>query len=541
MPEPYDLDKLQAYVEGDMTPAERAAYERDALAQDEGLRELVNDLTADRDALRRLPDEPPDRELLPEATERAERSMLLGDPEDEPRLRIAGGSADRRHVWTRRLVYSGVAAAVLIAAGLTFYSLQQTGVDNLDQWQDQPLASSRQSAAGEEDDKPAAQTPAADPAPEPPAAATQPSPLALEENRSGTAEGVARSMRSRIDAATDAKAQRGGDAGVGAAEAASPPEEALADAAPTAESEAASEASPEAEEVTEPRTSFAPASKDDAAEREETRTQSDARAMARRQPDTVPLTRDVARTPDSAGASAGRDARRPVKQDDGLALRFRSDDPQRAQQQMLDAARNLGLPVLEPGQPLRNRAAGERSTPSGTAAIPGERRAKNDTRIAGRDAETVETFDQRVSTLQMVLLAPPEQVADELRDFEGELIGEPTPRDDTEIDASAERAPQSLIADKPTADASDRRAAEDNEPALAPFDYAAVLLNSLPIERAEPIDVEHMSRRRITIIFEPAETVETAEGNETASGQDRSDSGESAADVDRPEVETDGE
>ncbi|MFW6337074.1 MAG: anti-sigma factor family protein, partial [Phycisphaeraceae bacterium] len=152
MPEPYDLEKLQAYVEGDMTPEERDAYEREVLANDAGLRELVRDLLADRDALRRLPDESPERELMPEATERAERAMLLGDPEDVPSLRVTGNSADRRHVWTRRLVYSGVAAAVLLAAGVTFYSLQEMGVDDLDQWEHQPLASSESETRRAADD-----------------------------------------------------------------------------------------------------------------------------------------------------------------------------------------------------------------------------------------------------------------------------------------------------------------------------------------------------------------------------------------------------
>lgn len=557
MSEPYDLEMLQAYVEGDMTPEQRDAYEREVLAEDAGLRDLVRDLLADRDALRRLPDEPPERELMPEATERAERAMLLGDPEDVPSLRIAGHSADRRHVWTRRLVYSGVAAAVLLAAGVTFYSLQQMGVDNLDQWEDQPLASSEggttrtggdlKSDAAASDVASEAATDAASEADrvgerDPDPAET----LALGDDGAGefsgalsrrarsapAAPGVADEVELSAEREADpetaaesmADAARGQGGGVGESRDRQVYEEAdpaPAAAARTSDADTLADATPDA----------ADAIRRDGATARSSEEQPPAMAMT----DTA----DRVRSPADAERFRAEAAA-------GVEMRFRSPNPQQAQQQMLVAARNLGLPVLEPDEPALTDAG---------AKLEDTREPQQPTRERS-DAEVVEHFDQRVSTLQMVVLAPPEQVANELRQFEGTLIGEspslakdaPAPHNarglgqNTRPAASTPVEPPALEeqpapdADPPYvdtlyADASEDAPADARETAQrddTTFDYAAILLNSLPIDPAQPIDTQHMQQQRITIFFEPAEAVETAEGNE-------------AADIDAAEGETDRE
>ena len=536
MPEPYDLDKLQAYVEGDMTPDERDAYERDALAQDPGLRDLVADLMADRDALRRLPDEPPERALMPAATERAERSMLLGDPEEVPSLRMAGGAADRRHVWTRRLVYSGVAAAVLLAAGAAFYSLQEMGVDNLEQWEQQPLASN------------------ADRAPEEPQT-TQRLPLAEGESE-GEAEGegetvgeapsleqadrsplalgdremddTGQSLRGRSQANARAEPQRGGSSMAEAAsEAATPQGVARARERKTEESPTLLSRETAVEVLAEARRTPAddtPAGDAASVPTPESQTQTLGEALA--------------------AVRSAAEPKRPLAaaSEDGLQMRFRSKDPRQARQQMLAAARDRGLPVLDADEAIPDDAGKQRSAS----------RESDDT-SGLQDDRTVETFDQRVSTLQMVVLAPPEQVANELRQFEGELIGEPgfddreprafretpdtpdTPHTPDTPDtpdtpeppvSPALSTPSELptapaITQAPAADAeSVTRAAKHGAAALrtdAPgandddaadeatttVDYAAILLSSLPIDRAEPIDPVHPRQRRVTIFFVP--------------------------------------
>lgn len=145
----YDLDKLQAYLEDELTGPEKAEYER-RLEADEGLRHLASDLKADREALRRLPDEAPPHDLLREATGRIEREMLLGEPEPAGLARVTRQAPAQqiRHAWTRRLIYSGVAASILIAVGLTYYALNEgLGLPDLDTWNREPYAARQETPA----------------------------------------------------------------------------------------------------------------------------------------------------------------------------------------------------------------------------------------------------------------------------------------------------------------------------------------------------------------------------------------------------------
>jgi hypothetical protein len=507
MPEPYDLDMLQAYVEGDMSSEQRDAYEREVLASDASLRELVRDLLADREALRRLPDEAPDRELMPEATERAERAMLLGDPEDVPSLRITGNSADRRHVWTRRLVYSGVAAAVLLAAGAAFYSLQQMGVDDLEQWTDQPLASNRDTAASDSQAiKPTESAAASDRGGE-----LQPEPSESLALRRDTAEGEADlDVPTAADPPVSPMADGSGGEGNRALESREPREPGPAVRGEASASDALSRAAP----------ASAPAPAADA---------SPSAALTERDedsdddPDPPALTAATA----STSRSVAQRSELRAESEPGIKMRFRSEDPARTQRQMLAAARDLGLPVLEGDEPADAQADRKRKA----------RRENQAARELG-EAEVVEEFDQRVSTLQMVVLAPPEQVARELRRFEGTLIGETTPSDEATREARTGSKPEAVPQETPetqetleSQETKETQETVDAEPALSELsrrreqpaaephaaiendkyhaafdyvDYAEILLNSLPIDPAQPVDVEHMWQQRVTIVFEPA-------------------------------------
>ena len=494
---------------------------------------------ADRDALRRLPDEAPERELMPEATERAERSMLLGDPEDVPSLRMAGGSADRRHVWTRRLVYSGVAAAVLLAAGAAFYSLQQMGVDDLEQWEQQPLASNGDRAPREPQPTQRSPLTEGEDEVESEGETAGESPNLAQADRSSLALGdremddTARSLRRRSEANAGAEPERDGSS--------------MAEAGDEA-AKSVSAAGAYERETEQSQTLFSREIAMDALEE------------ARRTPaDEVPAS-DAASipTPESdtqtlGGAMAAlRSAAEPKRSlapagEDGFEMRFRSKDPRQARQQMLAAARHRGLPVLDADETTPDDAGEQRSASR-----------ENDDTSMRQQAQTVETFDQRVSTLQMVVLAPPEQVANELRRFEGELIGEPGPDDrepseppeTAEIARSAESpespAPSHIPATREAVEASasatrQRAPSSANDPEPAPgakfmnraakpradspgandddaadettteVDYAAILLSSLPIDWAEPIDPAHLRQQRVTIFFEPAAT-EPADG-----------------------------
>lgn len=112
----YDPDKLLGYVEGELDASTQAEVEAELEAQPE-LRRLVDQLAADRAALRGLGDEPAPAGLADEAVGRLERAALLDGPagriEPEPR---------GRRVW-RWLGVAAAAAVVLLAAGVILQTL----------------------------------------------------------------------------------------------------------------------------------------------------------------------------------------------------------------------------------------------------------------------------------------------------------------------------------------------------------------------------------------------------------------------------------
>src|SRR5438046_3012270 len=119
MAERYSEELFLGYVEGDLPPQQRALFER-VLAEDPQLRTLVAQVKLDREELRAMPDAPPPAALLEMVHQRLERDMLL-----QPRaVELSGSQRRRQHARTMRLVaYSGVAALVLLSAGLMLYTL----------------------------------------------------------------------------------------------------------------------------------------------------------------------------------------------------------------------------------------------------------------------------------------------------------------------------------------------------------------------------------------------------------------------------------
>lgn len=135
MSDRYDQDILLDYIEGELSPEQRAAFEQQ-LAGDEALRRLVERLQADRAALRSLPSEAPPRDLLDDATHQLEREMLLGPTPEAASAQVGGeggGEAGvagrlgrdprRRTPWTKPATYAALAAVVALCAGVLLISL----------------------------------------------------------------------------------------------------------------------------------------------------------------------------------------------------------------------------------------------------------------------------------------------------------------------------------------------------------------------------------------------------------------------------------
>ncbi len=139
----YDQDLLLGYLEGELTDAECAEFER-RLAEDDQLRRLLDKLQADREAMRSLPLEQPPAELLDDVTHQLERQMLLEEPEGEG----AGSSRSAdlpvgRIPWSKVAAYGSLAAAVLICGGVIIASLTETGIYQQTAMLNQPVASTQ--------------------------------------------------------------------------------------------------------------------------------------------------------------------------------------------------------------------------------------------------------------------------------------------------------------------------------------------------------------------------------------------------------------
>lgn len=446
MAEPYDLEKLQAYVEGEMPEAERSAYERETLAADAGLRELAEDLKSDKALLRRLPDEPPGRELLPEATERAERALLLGEPDTAPAGRIAPDR--RRHAWTRRLVYTGVAAAVLLAAGLTMYSVWWgLEVNELGDWSDGPVATrtnERESeAAGNgraEPDRALAEalpSDATSDADDDPAA----SPLAKADARSPT-EGR----------------EQAGEAAAAEAEAAEPP----VDSSPPALARA---------EAVDADGDLRPQRRRESAE---------LRLGEQRLAGRVDASGDEAAASDGAEARAGATAdggvlHRPMRGRIAASrvVRATSANPIEARVRLVEAARRAGIEVIE--------AVEDRP---GVAVELGRAAGSSDAAAAVR----------------VTLIGEPAAVRRLVTDVEA------MSHDATRRGFSP---PRSRV-ESPDAEPRSAPARRGEDEAAADMDWAGVLLDALPAMPVEPVTGE-AANRRVTVIIEPESSPEPAD------------------------------
>lgn len=126
----YDQNLLLGYVEGDLSPADAARVEK-LLADDPRLRTLLEAMRCDRQALRAMPPEAVPAGLMEQITLRLERRMLLDEPTPVEQTR-RDRQTFRLH---RTLIYSGLAAMILISAGVVLSTLMSTTPTD---WMQQP-------------------------------------------------------------------------------------------------------------------------------------------------------------------------------------------------------------------------------------------------------------------------------------------------------------------------------------------------------------------------------------------------------------------
>lgn len=118
----YDHNLLLGYLEEELSPAETARVEA-MLGEDPKLSRLVASMKADRAALRGLPADAVPAAIMEQVNLRLERQMLLDEPipfEETVRTH----KTFRLH---RALIYSGLAALVLISAGVVVQTLLPGG------------------------------------------------------------------------------------------------------------------------------------------------------------------------------------------------------------------------------------------------------------------------------------------------------------------------------------------------------------------------------------------------------------------------------
>ncbi|MEM1212783.1 MAG: hypothetical protein AAGI68_10855 [Planctomycetota bacterium] len=131
----HDPNLLLDYLEGEL-PEEAAAEVAAAVRADPELRLLMEELGADRAALRAMPEAEPPSDLLEGVQAQLEREMLLGPP-PEP-IPLARGHRNTQppaanqpsHLRDRLVFLGGLAALLALAAGITLYSLSQTSLLN---------------------------------------------------------------------------------------------------------------------------------------------------------------------------------------------------------------------------------------------------------------------------------------------------------------------------------------------------------------------------------------------------------------------------
>jgi len=106
----YDENLLLGYIEGELSPSDRAQLEA-MLQRDPQLNQLLRDIVADRQAVRQLPDEAPGEDLVEAAMQQIERRMLLGDAATHRAPRRSA----RRPTWSLRPVFYYAATAAVLA------------------------------------------------------------------------------------------------------------------------------------------------------------------------------------------------------------------------------------------------------------------------------------------------------------------------------------------------------------------------------------------------------------------------------------------
>ncbi len=118
MLERYDPNLILDYIEGDLSPAERAGFEQ-LLVQDRQLQVLVDELLEDRRALRQMPLEKAPLEVLDRVQQRMERNMLL----DAVPRHAEDMAVVRRFRMGRLVAYGSLAAMVLFSALMMYRTL----------------------------------------------------------------------------------------------------------------------------------------------------------------------------------------------------------------------------------------------------------------------------------------------------------------------------------------------------------------------------------------------------------------------------------
>ena len=116
----YDEQLFLDYVEGDLTPPEKARFEK-MMAEDKKLSGLVAQMIDDRRRLRRLPRDNPPADLMDQVTSRLERNMLL----DAPAPELNPVTQPRGFRNSRVLAYAGLAAMVLISTAVVMHTLTE--------------------------------------------------------------------------------------------------------------------------------------------------------------------------------------------------------------------------------------------------------------------------------------------------------------------------------------------------------------------------------------------------------------------------------
>lgn len=114
MTDTYNENTILGYVEGELSPEDQHAFKLTML-KDAKLRKLVEQLVADRAALRRMPLEPVPIALAEQVDQYLERNMLLGPAPADVQMRV---QAERRFQLFRTSAMTAIAAVLMLGVGL---------------------------------------------------------------------------------------------------------------------------------------------------------------------------------------------------------------------------------------------------------------------------------------------------------------------------------------------------------------------------------------------------------------------------------------